>query len=140
HNSAERCGAERTQDQGAVHCRADWPGDSIDSRRDFSQQTFFVGRNKNYGNRKQRIGGATAPGKKQERSAPGPAWWDGSGGALRRKEGAGFSQHRSQEHLSHSAIEDGAKHDFRALAGWREDSRHDRGLAVRANSWLALAC
>jgi hypothetical protein len=40
-SEAARQGAE---DQGAFDRRADWTGDSVDSRRDFGQQTFYLER------------------------------------------------------------------------------------------------
>ena len=50
HDSAERGGAKRTEDQGSVDRRVDRTCDPVDSRRDIGQQVIFVDRNQNYGN------------------------------------------------------------------------------------------
>ena len=37
-----RSGKASLEDQGAFDCGADWTGDSVHSRRDFGQQTFYL--------------------------------------------------------------------------------------------------
>src|ERR1700687_2742567 len=44
HDPAERSSKTSFQDQGAFDSGADWTGDSVDSRRDIGQQTFYLER------------------------------------------------------------------------------------------------
>ena len=67
HHSADRGGTQGAEDQGAVDRRSDRACDSVDSRRDFGQQTVFV-KEQDYGNSncRQERGSQAAAERQQE--------------------------------------------------------------------------